>query len=168
MACTHKSELLKITNKEYAKLSKLIAPLDGQLAAMALDGVSIKDVIGHRAHWIGLFLGWYHDGLAGKEVFFPAEGYKWTELNRYNADLRQRQAHLDWEAVCGLLQGGYADMIGFIETASDETLYGGSMIGAKNDWTPGRWAEAAGASHFRSAAKFVRSVLKDHHASSPP
>ena len=62
MACNNKSELITLTEKEFAKLQELIAPLDQAKAKMGEDGVSIKDVIGHRAHWVDLFLGWYMDG----------------------------------------------------------------------------------------------------------
>jgi len=159
MACTSKADLIALTEKEYAKLQKLIAPLDGAQAQMREDGVSIKDVIGHRAHWIGLFFGWYNDGMAGKNVFFPAEGYKWNDLKRYNSDLRKQQAHLDWPAVQALLQGHHAQLIQFLSDHSDADLYGGPMQGAKNNWTPGRWAEATGPSHYRSAARFIRAIL---------
>ncbi|MEM9794476.1 MAG: ClbS/DfsB family four-helix bundle protein, partial [Pseudomonadota bacterium] len=97
MAATNKAELLAITLKEYDALSKLIGPLAASVATKANDeGVSIKDIVAHRAHWIDLFLGWYMDGQAGKTVHFPAEGYKWNELKRYNADLRVRQVDMDW------------------------------------------------------------------------
>lgn len=122
--------------------------------------MSIKDVIGHRAHWIDLFLGWYHAGMNGDEVFFPAERYKWNDLKRYNVDLRQKQAHLDWAAARALLQSSYDTIIQFLSGQSDTDLYGGPMRGANNNWTPGRWAEAAGPSHYRSAAKFIRGVLR--------
>lgn len=160
MACTNKADLIALTEREYAKLQKLITPLDQAQSEMRQDDVSIKDVIGHRAHWIDLFFGWYTDGKAGKEVFFPAKGYKWNDLNRYNAALRQKQAHLDWPAVRALLQGRHDHLIEFLSDHSDTELYGGPMQGANNKWTPGRWAEAAGPSHYRSAAKFIRAVLR--------
>jgi hypothetical protein len=160
MACTNKADLIALTQKEYEKLQKLIAPLDQAQSEMRQDDVSIKDVIGHRAHWIDLFIGWYTDGKAGKKVFFPAEGYKWNDLNRYNAALRQSQAHLDWATVLALLETRYDQLIRFLSEHSDAALYGGPMQGANNKWTPGRWAEAAGPSHYRSAAKFIRAVLR--------
>jgi hypothetical protein len=95
MACNNTAELITGTAKEYGKLQKQLAPLDQAAASLGVDGLSIKDVIGHRAHWIDLFLGWYTDGKAGQEVFFPAEGYKWNDLKRYNADLRMKQSNLD-------------------------------------------------------------------------
>ena len=160
MACTEKFELIDLTLKEHAKLDKLIAPLEEAQALIADDETSIKDVIAHRAHWIDLFLGWYKDGMAGKQVYFPAEGYKWNDLKRYNADLRKKQAHLSWEEARGLLQSKHYALIEFLTQTSNGDLYSGPMQGAHNKWTPGRWAEAAGASHYRSASKYIRSVLR--------
>lgn len=161
MPATSKTALIEVCEKEFAKLEKLLGTVD---AAQALtsdeEGTSIKDVVGHRAHWIDLFLGWYADGQAGKEVHFPAVGYKWNALKRYNADLRARQSDLDWPAAQALLRQNAKRLLRFMEGHSDAALYGGPMKGARNNWTPGRWAEAAGPSHYRSASKYLRQRLK--------
>ncbi|MBK8441053.1 MAG: ClbS/DfsB family four-helix bundle protein [Rhodobacter sp.] len=161
MAATTKAELLEVTRKEFGKLMAL---LDGIDAATALtkreEDTSIRDVVAHRAHWIGLFLGWYQDGQAGRAVHFPAQGYKWSDLKRYNADLRLRQASLGWDEAKAALRAASDRLIGFLESQPDAALYGGPMKGAHNDWTTGRWAEAAGPSHFRSATKPIRGVLR--------
>jgi hypothetical protein len=156
-AATSKEELLEVSRKDFDKLEQLLGDIDETLAlAKDDDDTSIKDTIGHRAHWIDLYLGWYHDGLAGKEVFFPAEGYKWNDLKRYNSDLRNEQADVGWEEACKRLKAANKRLISFVEGASESELYGGPMAGANNKWTPGRWAEAAGPSHYRSAAKYIR------------
>ena len=161
MPATSKTDLLAVTRKEFDKLTKLIDSIDASVALRKdEDDTSIKDVVAHRAHWIDLFLGWYADGQAGKTVSFPAEGYKWNDLKRYNADLRARQAGMGWPAAVEALREGFVKLNAFIESHSEEELYGGPMQGANNDWTPGRWAEAAGPSHFRSASKYIRAVLK--------
>ncbi|WP_394691416.1 ClbS/DfsB family four-helix bundle protein [Hoeflea sp.] len=109
MAATSRDALLTVTLKEYGKLEALIADLSGEQATMKDDDdTSIKDVIGHRAHWIDLFLGWYEDGQAGKEVFFPAPGYKWNQLKAYNAALRKSQADMSWAEVRRLLPDNHA------------------------------------------------------------
>jgi len=162
MAAQNKTELRAISEQEFAKLAKLVDGLDPDVAQeKRADDTSIKDVIGHRAHWIDLFLGWYADGQAGKTVYFPAEGYKWSDLKRYNADLRTRQANLDWPGAVALLQANHARLIAFIDDHSDADLYDGPMKGAKNAWTTGRWAEAAGPSHYRSASKYIRAVKRN-------
>lgn len=160
MAATNKADLLDMTQKEFAKLTTLIQGLDRATAFIKVDGVSIKDVIGHRAYWITLFMGWYQDGRAGREVNIPAKGYKWNELNAFNAKLREMQAPLDWDDVQLLLKDAYRDLIELIENLSDVDLYGAPMVGGNGKWTTGRFAEAAGASHFRSASKFIRQVVK--------
>ncbi|MFQ6547776.1 ClbS/DfsB family four-helix bundle protein [Aestuariibius sp. 2305UL40-4] len=161
MPAITKKDLLTLSEKEYAKLSKLIAVIPEDAALVKdEDDTSIKDVIAHRAHWIDLFLGWEADGRAGKTVHFPAEGYKWNDLKRYNADLRQKQAGLDWNAAKSMLDDRYKLLMERIESLSEKALYGGPMPGAKNNWTAGRFAEASGASHFRSAGKYIRARLR--------
>ncbi len=161
MAATTKAALLQITRKELDKLDALMAQiLPARAIGKDADDTSIKDVIAHRAHWIDLFLGRYADGQAGKPVYFPAEGYKWNDLKRYNADLRARQADMDWDAAQHAFHGRAAALLAFVEGCSEDALYGGPMKGANNARAPGRWAEAAGPSHFRSAAKYIRARLK--------
>ena len=162
MPATNKEDLLKVTWTEYAKLQKLLGGITSQVAMIPdEEETTIKDVIGHRAHWIDLFLGWYRDGQKGLEVSFPAPGYKWNELKRFNADLRDRQKHLNWVQVQEMLQESHDALLDLLEGLSNDALYGAPMKGARNDWTTGRWAEAAGPSHFRSASKYLRSRLRD-------
>ena len=165
MSAKSKDELLAISQKEYDKLESLILDFPANQALQKdADDTSIKDLIGHRAHWISLFLGWYADGMAGKQVDFPAPGYKWNQLKLYNAELRRSQSGLSWQQAKQLLSDNHAQLIGFISCHSDTDLYAGPMRGANNNWTPGRWAEAAGPSHYRSATKYIRQVLKSQRA----
>ncbi|MEP0520097.1 MAG: ClbS/DfsB family four-helix bundle protein [Hyphomicrobiales bacterium] len=161
MAVKNKQDLLKITQKEYSKLIKLLESVDAKTALVKdSEDTSIKDVVAHRAHWVELFLGWHADGLAGKMVYFPAKGYKWNDLKRYNYNLRQQQIYVGWDTALVMLDESYHSLFKFIEGCSEQELYGGPMKGANNQWTVGRWAEAAGASHFRSASKCCRAMLK--------
>lgn len=160
-AATCKADLLAVHHKEFAKLSLLLDQVDDALAICAFDEqVSICQIIGHRAHWISLFLGWYADGRSGKEVYFPAKGYKWNDLKAYNAALRVSQAGLGWSDVRSMLADNHAQLTAFLDGMSQADLYGSAMQGGNNAWTTGRWAEAAGPSHYRSAAKFIRKCLK--------
>lgn len=161
-AAKTRDELIAVTNKEWAKLSILVNEIDADMAGLTdRDDISIKDILGHRGHWIDLFLGWYKDGQAGRKVYFPAKGFKWNQLKSYNAALRQAQAGISWPQIQFLLENSHSRLMAFVSAHSDNDLYGGPMKGAYNDWTTGRWAEAAGASHFRSAAKYIRKRLRE-------
>lgn len=160
-AATCKTDLIAVTEQEFAKLTALIARIEDGPAMEKHDAdTSIKDVIAHRAHWIGLFLGWHHDGAAGRPVFFPAEGYKWSDLAAYNARLRADQSSVTWADAKAALSAAHDRLTGFMHEMSNDQLYGGPMKGARNTWTTGRWAEAAGPSHYRSAAKWIRAVMR--------
>lgn len=159
-AATDKRGLITVTVREHGRLDALIAPIDERRALNPdADGISIKDVIGHRAHWIDLFLGWVADGRAGRPVHIPAKGYKWNQLADFNARLRADQADLGWDRARALLADRHARLMAFLEAEDDAGLYGAPMPG-QGKWTTGRFAEAAGAGHYRSAGKFIRARLR--------
>lgn len=162
MPATDKAGLLAVSAKEYAKLEKLIEGVDEDVAlAKDADDTSIKDVVAHRAHWIDLFLGWHAEGQAGRTPEMPAPGYKWNQLKAYNADLRAAQADLGWDAARAMLSEAHGKLTGFLAAQTEDALYGGPMEGGGNAWTTGRWAEAAGPSHYRSATKYTRARLRE-------
>jgi len=76
-AATDKSDLLTIFDRDLANLFKTLDGVDEAKAALSApdDDTTIKGVIAHRTHWIGMFFGWYEDGVADREVHVPAKGF---------------------------------------------------------------------------------------------
>tara|TARA_B110000503_G_C6866738_1_gene297007 strand:+ start:332 stop:514 length:183 start_codon:yes stop_codon:yes gene_type:complete len=54
----------------------------------------------------------------------------------------------------------HARLVAFFQARDNAVLYGGPMRGGGNVWTTGRWAEAKGQTHYRSAAKWVRTCQR--------
>lgn len=162
MAAASKRDLLRMTETEFENLRQAV---DGLPAILRLekdaDGITPKDIIGNRAHWIDLYLGWIRNSQAGKVLVLPIAGHEWNGRKRYDADLRQRQSGLSWRSACSLLETNHAELLALIERLPNGQLYGGPMKGAKTRWSAGRWAEAAGASHYRSAAEYLRRRTSD-------
>lgn len=162
MAATTKSDLLEVLETEWRKLHGLIATVPEELRfAKQDDGVSIRDVLGHRAAWIDLFLGWVDQSEAGATVHMPAEGYKWNALDDLNAQIRRDQAGLGWAETVALLRDRKEALVEALSARDEVMLYGGPMAGGNGRWTMGRYAESAGPSHFRSAAKVIRMRIRD-------
>jgi len=163
MAAINKDELRAVTEKEFTKLIKLLDELSDDDANFqsADDDTSIKQVIGHRVHWMDLFFGWYEDGKAGKEVEVPAPGYKWNQLKPYNAKVYEAASKQLWPDVLAQLKERHTAFLAFIDSLEDDVLYAKHIYPWTNDWTLGRWAESSGPSHYRSAAKFVRKVKRE-------
>lgn len=161
MPATCKAGLLAVTHAEYARLRAAIDPLsEPQALCPRAGGLSVKDIVAHRAHWLALFLGWYAEGQAGRAVHTPAPGYNWAQLDAYNATVRAAWAGKGWAEVCQALAQGHAALVALIERLDDAALYGAPMKGPASPWTTGRWAEANGASHYRSAVKWLRPALR--------
>ena len=161
-----KEGLIALSEKEYAKLKTLINDMPDDIATRRFDeGVTIKDTIGHRAHWIGLFFTWLDEIAATGKAEMPAKGYKWSELKPYNAKVREEQAALTWDEVRTLLDGQHARLMAHLDGRSQDDLYGAPLPGGSGGrWTEGRYAEASGPSHYRSAAKFIRACLRQAQA----
>lgn len=160
-AATNRDDLIAACEREFAKLSGLLDGVtEAEASAPDADGWSIRDVIAHRAHWIALFLRWWSDGRAGREVHMPDAGVGWGDLKTYNAALRDRNAELSHDEARKRLRDGHGALMDLLDRLDDADLYGGPMVGGNGKWTAGRYAEAAGASHYRSAAKFVRGRLR--------
>lgn len=163
MAAQSKDELRTVAQKEFAKLTKLLNALDESAASFKSSdgGVSIKQVISHRVHWLDLFFGWYEDGKAGQDVQTPAPGYKWNQLKPYNAKIYERAASKPWTTVRDELEARHTALLAFIDGLENDVLYAQHTYPWTNNWTIGRWAESSGPSHYRSAAKFVRQVKRE-------
>ena len=161
-AATTKTDLLAVFDKELAKLRKTLEGVDPAQAALTAPGetATIKGVIAHRIHWMGLFHGWYEAGRAGREVHVPAKGYKWTQLKDYNAALYAQGDRADWAELLAEFDTACTRLRRFIEERDDTELYAAGLYDWTGKWTLGRYAEASGPSHFRSAAAYIRKALR--------
>lgn len=162
MAAKTKQELIDVSEKEFAKLQKLLVDIDQELALTPHpeDGITIKDTIAHRVHWNDLFFGWYENGVAGRPVHVPAEGHKWNQLKEYNQKVREQKASLSWNRTKTQLQQAHDRLMEFLRSRSEKELYGPPEYDWQGKWPLGRWAESTGPSHYRSAAKYLREIKR--------
>ncbi len=161
MPDTAKNALIAATSKKFEKLKDLLTRVNAKTAmAKDSDGISIKDVIGNRAHWIGLFLGWQEDIDAGRPVSYPADGYKGKALERYNAEVHSSQADLGWDEAQAMLHQRHEQLMKVLSEITYLDLYAAPMLPEVNDWPPGHWADEVGPSHYDSAAKYIRSRIE--------
>lgn len=161
-AATCKTDLLARFDAELLKLRQTLDGVDAARAALSLpeDGTTIKAVIAHRTHWIGLYLGWYGDGIAGREVHLPAKGVKWNQLKSYNAPIYAQGDATPWPELLAGFEAACDRLRAFIEARSDGELYAPGRYSWSGKWTLGRYGEASGPSHFRSANRYIRKVLR--------
>ncbi|WP_417804658.1 ClbS/DfsB family four-helix bundle protein [Thalassospira lucentensis] len=162
-AATNKTDLLAVFDKELAKLRKTLDGVDEAKASLSApdDDATIKGVIAHRTHWMGMFHGWYENGVAGREVHVPAKGYKWNQLKEYNARLYAKGNQTPWSVLLAGFETACDKLRQFIAAQDEDTLYTSGAHAWTGKWTLGRYAEASGPSHFRSANTYIRKVLRN-------
>lgn len=156
-AATTKGDLIAITEKEWAKLAALIDAIPEDRATASHEDGTIRDIVIHRAHWTELFFQWLAEGASAE---MPDHGVKWNQLISYNAALKDRYASMSWADGRAWLRRSHERLKDWIAEQDEAVLYGGPMPGG-NGWTTGRYAEASGASHYRSAAKVIRAMLRE-------
>ena len=161
-AATNKADLLAVFDKDLAKLNKTLQGIDEAGASLSTpdDDTTIKGVIAHRTHWMGMFHQWFEDGVAGREVHVPAKGYKWNQLKAYNAPIYARGDATPWPDLLSEFGAACDRLRTFIDTHDDAELYQAGVHAWTGKWTLGRFAEASGPSHFRSANTYIRKALR--------
>lgn len=164
-AATNKSALLEVFDKDLAKLRRTLGGVDELTSRLSPpdDPTTIKGIIAHRTHWIGMFHRWYEDGVSGREVFVPAKGYKWNQLKDYNAPLYEQGNAREWSEVLSDFDTACGKLRALIEALDEHELYGVGIHAWTGKWTLGRYAEASGPSHFRSANTYIRKTLRAAH-----
>ncbi|MCP4380006.1 MAG: ClbS/DfsB family four-helix bundle protein [Hyphomicrobiales bacterium] len=162
MAATDKAELIGVAEKEFSKLKTTLDGIDEKTANIPhpTDGITIKDTIVHRAHWLGLFEGWYRGGKDGETVVTPAPGYKWNQLKAYNAKVREDASDVSWPSALARLENAHNDFVALLDGIDEAELYEPHRYAWTNNWTVGRWAESSGPSHYRSANKYIREIVR--------
>lgn len=161
-AATTKAELLAVIEAEHAKLQRLLDAVDEASAVWsdASGEVTVKAIIAHRTHWLDLFWRWYEGGVRGEPVETPAPGYKWNQLKAYNAPIYAAAGARSWRDIAAAFDDAHAQFVKRVTALDEATLYTPRRFAWLNDWTLGRWAESASASHYRSAAKFIRAARR--------
>jgi len=161
-AATSKAALLDVFDRELAKLDKLLDGLTEDEARWSDGEVSTKAILGHRIHWLELYWSWYDTGKAGDVVETPAPGFKWNQLKAYNAPIYAAAEQRSWDDLRQRFEEAARQFRARLDALTEDELYTPHLFDWMNEWTLGRWAEASGPSHFRSAAKAIRKILKTH------
>ncbi|WP_197409525.1 ClbS/DfsB family four-helix bundle protein [Erythrobacter sp. YT30] len=161
-AATNKSDLLAVFDKDLAKLRKTLTTIDEEMSLLSApdDITTIRGILAHRTHWMGMLHTWYKDGIAGREVYVPAKGYKWNQLKEFNAPIYAKGNETSWKELLARFEAACDELRSFIDARDDAELYTVGEHLWTGKWTLGRYAEASGPSHFRSANTYIRKALR--------
>lgn len=160
-----KDELLKEIDKNFSSLLKKLDQLSEEEAfSMALDGhakgtrMSVAQLVSYLLGWGELVLHWHEEEKRGKEIIFPAYGFKWNELGRL-----AQKFYRDYEDIKSFhelkdrLQENNLLLMSLVEGFSNEDLYGRPWFGK---WTRGRMIQFNTSSPYKNASGRLNKLIR--------
>ncbi len=101
---------------------------------------------------------WHEQEAAGREIDFPAQGFKWNELGRLAQKYYADYAHIhSWAELLTMLENNQRQLRERVETFSDDALYHQPWYGK---WTRGRMIQFNSASPYKNASGRLNPLLK--------
>lgn len=157
---TSKAELLATIKADYDSLLDQVKRFS--LAEQQTPSVNgewaIKDVLTHLTAWEQMFLGWYRTGLAGETPITPAPGYTfgWKSLGALNQRIFEEGRHLSPSEATNAFAASHAEVVGLIETLSEEELFTPARYGWLGKATLEASIRANTYNHYRWASKLIQ------------
>ena len=147
---TNKRDLLAAIELERGKLDAILETLAPE--RMVESGVvgewSVKDVLAHLVAWEQLALGWYRTGLSGEAPEVPAAGFKWNQTPQLNRMIFERHRDQKLGEVMEQYRASHLEILGVIESLSDEDLFTGGCFAWTRKNTLGTYFVSATSSHY--------------------
>ena len=159
-----RGELRDLTCSTFEKLRaelEAAGPRAGSLCCV--DDWSVKDLLAVRAWWTESVIDWIEAGRRGETPITPAEGYRWNETPRLNADVVKAARRESYRSVRARLERGFERVIRTIDALDDTELLGIGVFAWAGKYAISRWISINTARQYTTARTFIRRALREHH-----
>lgn len=159
-----REELTDLTSTTFNKLKtelEAAGPRAGSLTCV--DDWSVKDLLVVRAWWTENVVEWIEAGRRGETPFTPAQGYRWNETPRLNADIIEAARLESYRSVCARLDRGFERVTHTIDVLDDAELLEVGVYAWAGKYPISRWISINTARQYTTARTFVRRALREHH-----
>ena len=160
----NKQELLQLNEANYQKLLGFIDGLSAEKRdkefPLEYMNRNIRDVLAHLHHWHLMMLRWHEEGMAGKKLAMPAEGYTWKIVPDLNRAIWISYNQTPYNEVIAAFKASYNDVRRLIEQYSDEALFAKKKYAWIGSTSLGAYFVSATSSHYDWALKLIKKALK--------
>lgn len=154
----------ELSTNLYAAYEKLRSELDGAgVRAGSLrctEDWTVKDLLVVRVWWAEQVVNWIEAGLRDETPQVPAQGYRWHETPRLNADLVRAARRESYRAVRTRLESAFARVVQTIDGLDDRALLSVGVFAWAGKHPIARWISLNTTRQFTTARTFVRRALK--------
>ena len=151
--------------QEFEKLrAELEVAGSGVGSLSCVDDWSVKDLLAVRAWWTENVIDWIEAGRRGETPITPAEGYRWNETPRLNADVVKASRRESYRSVRARLERGFKRVMHTIDSLDDRELFEVGVFAWAGNHPIARWVSINTARQYTTARTFIRRALKKHRA----
>lgn len=155
----------ELTNSVISTFQKLKGELDGA-GAMAgslpcVDDWTVRDLLAVRVWWTESVIDWIEAGQRGEVPLTPADGYRWKETPRLNADIVRKSRRESYQSLRERLERGYERVMQTIDKLDDRELLGVGVYEWAGKYPLSRWISINTARQYTTARTYVRRALRE-------
>ena len=162
----NKNELIDAIQSTYDKLEKdinripLTICMKKEMSGHAKDTLmSPYQLIAYLVGWADLVIDWNKKIEAGKDVHFPAENFKWTELGDLAQKFYTDYPDHDFNGIKKLLQQRVKKILDIIDSKTNKELYETNWY---KEYTAGRMIQLNTSSPYKNARTRIRKFLREN------
>ncbi len=157
-----KDQILQESKKEHENLEKLLAGLtEEQMTQPGVVGEwAVKDVLAHLYEWEQMVMGWLGASQRGETPAVPGQGFKWSQLPALNQRIYETYRALPLTEVLEMYRASHQKVTETIQSLPEEMLFKPGLYPWMNKNTLAAYFVSCTSSHYRWAAKEIRSGLK--------
>jgi len=159
-----RAELRDLTCSTFEKLRAELEAAGPRVGSIGcVDDWSVKDLLAVRAWWTENVIDWIEAGIRDETPITPAEGYRWNETPRLNADVVKAARRESYRSVRARLERGFERVIHTIDALDDTELLGIGVFTWAGKYPISRWISINTAWQYTTARTFIRRALREHH-----
>ncbi|MBT8054155.1 MAG: ClbS/DfsB family four-helix bundle protein [Gammaproteobacteria bacterium] len=156
----------ELTDYVRSTFEKLRADLDSAGPRLGnihcIDDWSVKDLLAVRAWWTENVINWIETGQRGDYPVTPAQGYRWKETPRLNADVVKKSKRESYRSIRHRLENGFERVIATIESLDDHELLDAGTFEWAGKYPVSRWISINTARQYTTARTFIRRAMREH------
>lgn len=157
-----RAELTDLTRSSFEKLRAELEAAGPEAGALpCVDDWRIKDLLAVRAWWTESVIDWVEAGRSGQAPVTPAEGYKWNETPRLNADVVEAARKESYRSVRERLERGFERVMRTIDSLDDRELLQVGVFAWAGKYPIARWISMNTARQYATARTFIRRSLRE-------
>ena len=126
-----------------------------------VDDWSIKDLLAVRVWWTESVVAWITAGRRGEVPITPAEGYRWKETPRLNADIVRQAKRQSYRSIRSRLERGYEQVLRTIDELDDRELLDVGIFAWAGSYPVARWLSINTTRQYTTARTYVRRAMKN-------